>query len=417
MKKILGVYSAPGQHWVGDGFPVRSLFSYNSHGRHMSPFLLLDYAGPSSFTPTTDRRGVGEHPHRGFETVTIVYRGEVQHRDSTGAGGTIGAGDVQWMTAGAGILHEEFHSKAFARSGGTLDMVQLWVNLPAKDKMTAPGYQTLLRRDIPVVDLPEGAGSVRVIAGEFGGRTGPAHTFSPLDVWDLRLQQGRGTRLAFKAGRTAALVVLHGTVQVNGSEVVREAQLVVLDRDAGELVLEADSEATLLVLSGEPIDEPIVGYGPFVMNTQEEIGQAIADFKSGKLGVKRESRMQAKVREPQQMNATFAAAYNSGDIENLMALYEPNAVLVPQPGLRAIGLAAIREALLGLLGQKGKMQSENVYCIRTGDLALLQASWKLSAIGADGKPFELSSRTAEVVRQQPDESWLYVVDHAFANDS
>jgi len=282
MKKILGVYNAPGQHWVGDGFPVRSLFSYNTHGRHISPFLLLDHAGPMSFTPTTDRRGVGEHPHRGFETVTIVYRGEVQHRDSTGAGGTVGPGDVQWMTAGAGILHEEFHSQAFARSGGTLDMVQLWVNLPAKDKMTTPGYQTLLRQDIPVVDLPEGAGSLRVIAGEYGGRTGPAHTFSPMDVWDLCLQQGRSTSLAFKAGRTAALVVLRGTVQVNGSEIVREAQLVMLDRDAGEVVLEANSDAALLVLSGEPIDEPIVGYGPFVMNTQEEIGQAIADFESGK---------------------------------------------------------------------------------------------------------------------------------------
>ena len=284
MKKIQGIYNAPARHWVGDGFPVRSLFSYNTHGRHLSPFLLLDHAGPEFFTPTTDPRGVDVHPHRGFETVTIVYRGEVQHRDSTGAGGTIGPGDVQWMTAGAGILHEERHSQAFAGSGGTLDMVQLWVNLPAKDKMTTPGYQTLLRQDIPVVDLPEGAGSLRVIAGEYAGRTGPARTFSPMDVWDLRLQRGRSTRLAFKAGRTAALVVLHGTVQINGSEIVRDAQFVVLDRDAGEVVLEANSDATLLVLSGEPLDEPIVGSGPFVMNTQEEVGQAIADFQNGKFG-------------------------------------------------------------------------------------------------------------------------------------
>ena len=284
MKKILGVYNAPGQHWVGDGFPVRSLFSYDSHGRQMSPFLLLDYAGPASFTPTTDQRGVGEHPHRGFETVTIVYRGEVQHRDSTGAGGTIGPGDVQWMTAGAGILHEEFHSQAFARSGGTLDMVQLWVNLPAKDKMSTPGYQTLLRQDIPVLDLPEGAGSLRVIAGEYGGRTGPAHTFSPMDVWDLSLQKGRSTRLAFKAGPTAALVVLRGTVQVNGSEIVREAQLVMLDRDAGEVVLEANSDAALLVLSGEPLNEPIVGYGPFVMNSEAQIAEAFEDLSSGRFG-------------------------------------------------------------------------------------------------------------------------------------
>ena len=295
MKKILGVYSAPGQHWVGDGFPVRSLFSYDSHGRHMSPFLLLDYAGPASFTPTTGRRGVGEHPHRGFETVTIVYRGEVQHRDSTGAGGTIGPGDVQWMTAGAGILHEEFHSPAFARSGGTLEMVQLWVNLPARDKMTVPRYQTLLRQDIPVVDLPEGAGSLRVIAGEYGGRTGPAHTFSPLNVWDLSLQQSRPTTLAFSAGRTTALVVLHGTLQVNGSAIVREAQMIMLDRDAGEVTLEATSATAALVLSGEPLNEPIVGYGPFVMNSQRQIAEAFEDFKSGRFG-----RIAPQVREVKQ---------------------------------------------------------------------------------------------------------------------
>jgi len=285
MKKILGVYSAAGQqHWVGDGFPVRSLFSYNSHGQHLSPFLLLDHAGPASFTPTTGRRGVGEHPHRGFETVTIVYEGEVQHRDSSGAGGTIGPGDVQWMTAGAGILHEEFHSQPFAKSGGTLDMVQLWVNLPAKDKMTVPSYQTLLRQDIPVIELPEGSGSLRVIAGEYAGQTGPARTFSAMDVWDLRLRQGRSTSLAFKAARTAALVVLRGTVQVNGGEIVREAQLVMLDRDAGEVVLEANSDAALLVLSGAPLNEPIVGYGPFVMNSEAQIAEAFEDFNSGRFG-------------------------------------------------------------------------------------------------------------------------------------
>jgi quercetin 2,3-dioxygenase len=284
MKRILGIYSAPGQHWVGDGFPVRSLFSYNSHGRHLSPFLLLDYAGPASFTPTADRRGVGEHPHRGFETVTIVYEGEVQHRDSTGAGGTIGPGDVQWMTAGAGILHEEFHSQAFAKSGGTLDMLQLWVNLPAKDKMTIPSYQTLLRRDIPVIELPEGSGSLRVIAGEYAGQPGPARTFSAMDVWDLRLRQGRSVSLPFRAGRTAALVILRGAVQVNGSEITREAQLVLLDREAGEVLLEANSDAAVLVLSGEPLNDPIVGYGPFVMNSEAQIAEAFEDFNAGRFG-------------------------------------------------------------------------------------------------------------------------------------
>jgi redox-sensitive bicupin YhaK (pirin superfamily) len=284
MKKTLGVYTAPRQHWVGDGFPVRSLFSYSSQGQHLSPFLLLDYAGPASFTPSAARRGVGEHPHRGFETVTIVYQGEVQHRDSTGGGGTIGPGDVQWMTAGAGILHEEFHSQTFGKSGGTLDMVQLWVNLPAKDKMTAPSYQTLLREDIPVIELPEGSGSLRVIAGEYAGQAGPARTFSAIDVWDLRLRQGHSVSLPFKAGRTAALVILRGAVQVNDSEITREAQLVVLDREAGEVLLEANSDAAALVLSGEPLNDPIVGYGPFVMNSEAQIAAAFEDLTAGRFG-------------------------------------------------------------------------------------------------------------------------------------
>lgn len=284
MKKILGVYSAPRPHWVGDGFPVRSLFSYDSHREHLSPFLLLDYAGPAQFAPASKPRGVGEHPHRGFETVTIVYQGEVAHRDSTGAGGRIGPGDVQWMTAASGILHEEFHSPEFTRNGGTLEMVQLWVNLPAKDKMSAPGYQTLLDRDIPSVDLPEGAGRVRVIAGEFAGQRGPAHTFTPIDVWDVRLDQGKYAELSVPEGRTLALIVLRGSVVVNGAQNVREAQMVLLDRSGTEAAIEASLDTTLLLLSGEPIDEPVVGYGPFVMNTQAQIAQAIDDFNSGRFG-------------------------------------------------------------------------------------------------------------------------------------
>lgn len=190
MKKILGIYSAPRPHWVGDGFPVRSLFSYHTHAKQLSPFLLLDYAGPAEFAPSNHKRGVGQHPHRGFETVTIVYKGEVSHHDSTGQGGTIGPGDVQWMTAGSGILHEEYHSDAFARSGGTLEMVQLWVNLPAKDKRAPAGYQAITDQQIPVVALPDAAGMVRVIAGEKDGATGPARTFTPMNVWDMRLNQG-----------------------------------------------------------------------------------------------------------------------------------------------------------------------------------------------------------------------------------
>lgn len=284
MKRIIDVYSAPRPHWVGDGFPVRSLFSYHSHAKELSPFLLLDYAGPAEFTPTTQRRGVGQHPHRGFETVTIVYKGEVTHHDSTGKGGTIGPGDVQWMTAAAGILHEEFHSAAFAQSGGTLEMVQLWVNLPAKDKTAAPGYQAITASDIPVIALPDAAGTVRVIAGAHGGKTGPAKTFTPMNVWDIRLSPGGTTEVKVHDGWSTALVVLHGTVLVNDSTVAREAQTVVFDRAGSSLSIEANNDAVMLLLSAEPIIEPIVGHGPFVMNSQEEITQAIADFNSGNFG-------------------------------------------------------------------------------------------------------------------------------------
>lgn len=284
MKKILGLYSSPKQHWVGDGFPVRSLFSYDSLGQHISPFLLLDYAGPHEFAPTQQPRGVGQHPHRGFETVTIVYQGELEHRDSTGSGGLIGPGDVQWMTAASGILHEEFHSAAFTEQGGTLEMVQLWVNLPARDKLAAPGYQTLLDQDIPLVPLDDGAGSLRLIAGEFAGQQGPARTFTAMDVWDIRLNANKPLALPVTEGRSTALIVLRGTLQVNGSQLVREAQMVLLDRAGDELLLEANNQALVLLLSGEPIDEPVVGYGPFVMNSQAEIAQAVKDFQSSAFG-------------------------------------------------------------------------------------------------------------------------------------
>jgi quercetin 2,3-dioxygenase len=284
MKRVLGVHSQPGRHWVGDGFPVRSLFSYADYGTQLSPFLLLDHAGPAEFPATAARRGVGEHPHRGFETVTIVYQGEVEHRDSTGSGGVIGPGDVQWMTAGAGILHDEYHSPAFARRGGTLEMVQLWVNLPAKDKMTAPGYQTLLGRDIPVVQLAGDGGSLRVIAGDFDGVRGRARTHSAVDVWDLRLRADRPVRLPVPQGRTLALVVLRGTVQVNGSDIAREGQWVLLDREGADVEIESNGDASVLLLSGEPLNEPVVGYGPFVMNSEKEISEAIDDFNSGRFG-------------------------------------------------------------------------------------------------------------------------------------
>ncbi|MGD9670883.1 MAG: pirin family protein [Hyphomicrobiaceae bacterium] len=284
MRQILGTYSAPRPHWVGDGFHVRSMISPQTHGAHLSPFILLDHAAPESFTATTERRGVGEHPHRGFETVTIVYDGELEHRDSTGAGGTIGPGDVQWMTAASGILHEEFHSKAFAQKGGNMEMVQLWVNLPGKDKNAKPGYQTLLDKDIPSIELPGKAGTVRVIAGDYAGDKGPARTFTPINIWDMRLRRDKSAKLVLPEGHSLAVVVLAGTVEVNGTEIVRSGQLVVLARDGGEITLEANNEAKLLILSGEPIDEPVVAHGPFVMNTVGEIKQAMLDFQAGKFG-------------------------------------------------------------------------------------------------------------------------------------
>lgn len=284
MKNLIGIYTCPRGHWVGDGFPVRTLFSYDNLGKHISPFLLLDHAGPAEFTPTTEQRGVGQHPHRGFETVTIVYDGEVQHRDSTGSGGLIGPGDVQWMTAASGILHEEFHSENFARTGGKLEMVQLWVNLPAKDKMAAPGYQTILNSDIPHIALKDDAGSLRLIAGEFEGHKGPSRTFTPIDVWDLRLNAGRLLTLDLHEGRNTALVVLRGSVRVNAGESAAVGQLVLFERAGRTVSLEAAEDAVVLLLSGEPIDEPIVGHGPFVMNSEEEIHQAFVDFQSGRFG-------------------------------------------------------------------------------------------------------------------------------------
>lgn len=284
MKTISGVYAAPGQHWVGDGFPVRSLFSYNDHGRLLSPFLLLDHAGPAQFEPAERPRGVGEHPHRGFETVTLVYAGEVDHRDSSGGGGHIGPGDVQWMTAASGVVHEEFHSPAFTRNGGELEMVQLWVNLPARDKMSAPRYQTLLKEQIPELSLANGEASLRVIAGECVDTRGPALTHTPVNVWDLRMNTGSQLDLAVTDGHTLAVVVLAGTLTINETETVHASEMAVFQRDGENFTLRANTDSKVLILSGEPIDEPVVGYGPFVMNTREEIMQAIHDFNNGDFG-------------------------------------------------------------------------------------------------------------------------------------
>lgn len=285
MKKLSFIKRSNGRHWVGNGFPVQSIFSYNDIHEAMSPFLLMDYAGPTHFEPTEEQRGVGQHPHRGFETVTIVYDGEVSHRDSAGGGGTIGTGDVQWMTAASGLMHEEFHSPAYAKRGGPFEMIQLWVNLPAKDKMSAPAYQGITDAQIPRVALPDDAGSVRVIAGEYAGVAGAASTFSPMNVLDLQVKAQRTVRLELPAGHTTALFVLHGAIRIGDSEeIVRSAELAVLEREGCDLVFHTDEDSVILLLSGQPLNEPIVGHGPFVMNTREEIIQAINDFNEGKFG-------------------------------------------------------------------------------------------------------------------------------------
>lgn len=282
-KSVRGIEQAPPRHWVGDGFPVSSMFSYDS-APFLSPFILLDYAAPAEFKPALAPRGVGEHPHRGFETVTIAYQGEIEHRDSAGHKGRIGAGDVQWMTAASGIVHEEMHGKEFTKTGGTLEMVQLWVNLPARFKKSPPGYQDVVGSRTPVVRLAADAGTVRVIAGEFEKEKGPARTFTPIEVWDMRLSGGKVANLNVPPGQSTALLFLRGGGRVNGSKSVDEGELAVLDREGETLSIEAGADSTILLLSGAPIDEPVAGYGPFVMNTEGEIRQAITDYRNGLMG-------------------------------------------------------------------------------------------------------------------------------------
>jgi redox-sensitive bicupin YhaK (pirin superfamily) len=285
MRRILGIHRPGPFHWVGDGFGVQTVFSYDKFGQQLSPFLLLDHAEPRRFEPATKPRGVGEHPHRGFETVTIVYAGELEHRDSSGGGGRIGPGDVQWMTAAGGLVHEEFHSREFTAQGGLMEMAQLWVNLPAQDKLSAPRYQTVLDRQIPVVALPGDAGQVRVIAGNFNDHAGPARTFSPINVWDLRLNAGGAATLEVPEGHNAVLVILNDTVRVNGTDDVPASRYVVFEQNGGGITAEAQgADVKALLLTGLPLNEPIAGYGPFVMNTEAEIQQAFSDFREGRFG-------------------------------------------------------------------------------------------------------------------------------------
>jgi redox-sensitive bicupin YhaK (pirin superfamily) len=283
-KKVVRVEGAGSNHWVGDGFPVRNLFPSNGIDAQVNPFLLLDYAGPSYFAPAKKSPGVGEHPHRGFETVTIAYQGSVSHRDSAGHAGTIHPGDVQWMTAASGVVHEERHAQEFAEQGGVFEMVQLWVNLPRSQKMSTPRYQGITREEIP--SAPLGAESyARVIAGELAGIQGAAKTVTPVTLFDVRLKAGDNAGIAIPEGHNTAVVLLKGDVLVGDSaRLAGEARIAVLSRDGEGISLAATADSTLLILGGEPIEEPVASYGPFVMNTQQELQQAVQDYRAGKMG-------------------------------------------------------------------------------------------------------------------------------------
>ena len=284
MKKILGIHQNKHMHWVGDGFPVYNLFSYDHLGQSISPFLLLDYAAPYRFQPTTEQHGVGSHPHRGFETVTIAYQGEVTHKDSSGGGGTIKAGDVQWMTAGSGVLHQEFHSSEFAEQGGLFEMVQLWVNLPADSKMTPAKYQAIEADQIQSIALDDAGSSLRVIAGQYQDVAGAASTFSPVNLWDGTLVKGQVHDFYVTEGHTTLLVLLSGEVILNDAQHIAAPSLVVLSREEIDFKIKAEQDSKFLILTGQPLNEPIEGYGPFVMNSKAEITDAINDFNRGKFG-------------------------------------------------------------------------------------------------------------------------------------
>lgn len=283
-KEVLGVFEAGSNHWVGDGFPVHNLFPSNGVEKQIDPFLMLDYVSPTEFRPSDRPRGVGEHPHRGFETVTIAYEGSVEHRDSAGNSGTIRPGDVQWMTAASGVVHEELHEREFTKAGGTFEMVQLWVNLPKAVKMSQPRYQAIASAQIPVVDL--GAGSTaRVIAGELDGVRGPARTFTPVNVFDLRLTAGSAVELKLPAGHQAGLVLLRGDVILNGTDAIAgKARMGLLSAGGDIVTIEAKADSVILALSGEPIGEPVASRGPFVMNTEAELRHAMQDYQAGKMG-------------------------------------------------------------------------------------------------------------------------------------
>lgn len=282
-KKVSAILNPPAPHMVGDGFRVHNFFP-SGYKLNMSPFYMLDYNAKIEFSARNQPRGVGVHPHRGFETVTIAYHGAVSHHDSAGNSGTIYPGDVQWMTAAKGILHKEYHEDNFSKKGGLFQMVQLWVNLPAKDKMSSPKYQSIKNDELQQVVLPNDAGRIEVIAGNYEGKVGNASTFSPIEMYNARLNKGGKTNFSFPANFNTAFIVIEGSLKINGLETAETDQMVHFKNEGDKIELEALESSVILVLSGEPINEPIAAYGPFLMNNPEEIQQALADYNEGKFG-------------------------------------------------------------------------------------------------------------------------------------
>jgi len=282
-KQIEKVLKAPAPHMVGDGFRVHNFFP-SGYQINMSPFFLMDYGSKIEFSARKEPRGVGVHPHRGFETVTIAYHGAVAHHDSSGNSGVIYPGDVQWMTAASGILHKEYHEEQYSLNGGPFQMVQLWVNLPAKDKMGKPRYQAIKQADMAHFDLPADGGKIEIIAGNYKGIKGNANTFSPIEVYNARLKKGGEVTFNFPENFNTGFMVIEGSIKINGLETAITDNFVHFSNQGTEINIEALENSVILVLSGEPIDEPVAQYGPFLMNTEAEIHQAIEDYNQGRFG-------------------------------------------------------------------------------------------------------------------------------------
>jgi quercetin 2,3-dioxygenase len=283
-RTIESVFNPPPHHWVGDGFKVNNFIPSVIEMDRISPFVMLDYGATTYFPPSEKTKGVGSHPHRGFETVTIAYKGKVSHHDSFGNSGIIGEGEVQWMTAGSGILHKEYHEEEFAKQGGDFQMVQLWVNLPAKDKMTEPKYQAITKDKIISIKLENNSGVAELIAGNLFGQTGPAFTFSPIILASIRLNSSSSFTFNLPKNFNSSILVLEGSVEINNQNITQN-QMALFKNDGETIEVKSENEAIILILSGQPLNEPIVSYGPFLMNTKQQIIEAIEDFNAGKFGI------------------------------------------------------------------------------------------------------------------------------------